>query len=245
MKYILGISLTFEHFKGETKIKIFCDNTLIDDIILDKTIKTEPAFSYYPDINQTSEFVSIQSKMPVDLPEKIFLYEIDDAILGDKLSFEIEDENSNYTNGFMTRSNLLMFHQVFIMPKILLEKNNFNKLGKLFRNRFKKYDAIADAMDAKGIVGENAELNATAIDWPFYNKFYKTDSQDLHINTWFGGTTEIYMKIRKKFGIKHLWPGRAHSNNAVVMGLPVWFATYCHKYGLINKINEDQRSNNT
>lgn len=245
MKYILGISLNFQHFKGDTKIKIFSDDFLIDDMILNKSIATQPSFSYYPDLTDTINFTTKKSRMPVDLPERIFLFEIDEAIIGDKIWIEIDDQNSNYTNGFMTRSNMINLHQVFLLPKSLLKKDNFNKLGKLFRKRFKKYDDLSDQLFKKGIFDCDAEFNASAIDWPFCYRFYKSENHEEVEEAWLGGTNKIYVHVRKKFGVKHLWPGSRNSKKATVMGLPVWFATYCEKYGLINKFNEDQRSNIT
>ena len=233
MKYILGISLIFKHYKGATKIKIFSDDILIDDITLDRTISCESDFSYYLCMDDVENFTCKASKMSAELPAKLFYYEIDDSIIGKKISFEIDDQNSNYTNGFMTKSNLYMLNQLFLMPKESLKTRNLPKLGKFIRKRWRKYDVLVNSGKTK--------LKADTIDWPFFNKFYMNgDSNLMPQDVWIGGTNTIYAYVRKKFGVKHLWSGKKSSGAAVVSGLPVWLATYCHKYGLINRVNEDK-----
>ena len=114
MKYILAIGLSFKYFRGTTFIKIFSDDNFIDELSLDQPIRAEHKNAIYMpdrlDANSAitkDNFIKTQNQKFL-LSEKMFYYEIDESILGRQISFEFEDNNSNYTNGFMTKSNLGM-----------------------------------------------------------------------------------------------------------------------------------------
>lgn len=74
-------------------------------------------------------------------------YEIDDKVLDKKfnLKIEIQGSNSNYTNGFMTKSTLLNFSICNILPKVFftnlidfVDKFEFSKYGKYNKKTFQK-----------------------------------------------------------------------------------------------------------
>ena len=41
MKYILGFGILFKKYKGKTNLRIFSDDRLIDEIVVDRDIKTK------------------------------------------------------------------------------------------------------------------------------------------------------------------------------------------------------------
>ena len=123
MKYILGVGLEFNWYKGKTNIRLFSDNTFIHEIELDNHIHTteklnvvhDPA-KFNSDPMHKKNDLTFSKNRPNSLPNKLFLFEINESHLGEKISFEMKDENTNYTNGFMTKSNLVKFQTIFLIP---------------------------------------------------------------------------------------------------------------------------------
>jgi hypothetical protein len=246
MKYILGIGLEFKYFKGETKIRIFSKDKFIDEILLDdhipctlkkrKIMKPNDSFG-----NQdTKTNLGFSKILEIPLPNKLFLYEIDESCLGEKIIFEMNDKNSNHTNGFMTKSNLVKFQTIFLMPKSSLKEENYTKLLGFMQKRFNKYDPYEE--DGYNLFGP---WKAFVIDWPGTQFLYNSNGENVRLH-WLGGRNTCHVYLRKKFRIYQIWPGRTtNAGYPTVQGIPELFINYIHHYNLLNIYNEDQRSNHT
>jgi hypothetical protein len=69
------------------------------------------------------------------LPEKLFLYDIDEKNIGEKITIECTNHNNNYTNGFMTQTSYYQFFDIFLIPKSFLEKGSLKEiLTRLLKN---------------------------------------------------------------------------------------------------------------
>jgi hypothetical protein len=246
MKYILGVGLEFKYFKGETKIKVFSDDTFIDEIVLDdhipNTLKKRKVMRPKDSFDSTNAGFDLgfSNICEMPLPNKIFLFEIDESCLGKKISFEMTDNNSNHSNGFMTKSNLVKFQTIFLMPKCALKKENYTKLLEFLYKRFKKYDPYeTENYHSYG------PWKAFVIDWPGTQFFYNSNDENVHLH-WIGGYSTCHVHIRKKFKIYQIWPGqKTNAGYPTVQGIPELFINYIHHYNLLNIYNEDQRSNRT
>lgn len=236
MKYIIGIGLLFKYFKGTTDIKIFSDDTFIDELVLDEDIKLckvdrlNIADKFDPE-NPTFE----KKKTGPDdqrkelIPEKFFYYEIDESIIGDRISFEFNDTNSNYTNGFMTKSNQISFHSVFLLPKITTN----SRFWKFMHNRNDKETGYNLSYMSYG----KAEVNH---DWPLAVELYNDKNEKSNRFQWFGGKQKVHIDVCKKHGIHYIWKSNNDKiNHPVVLGQATTFITYRH-LNLINTTNENQ-----
>tara|TARA_R110000822_G_scaffold90404_1_gene208970 strand:+ start:614 stop:1369 length:756 start_codon:yes stop_codon:yes gene_type:complete len=249
MKYILGIGLSFKYFRGTTVIKIFSDDTLIDELPLDQPLTSERRDAIYMtdhlDTNSSvkkNNFIKYKKKKFL-LSNKMFCYEIDESILGRKISFEFEDNNSNYTNGFMTRSNLVSFPSILLLPKFDFESTEkTQKFWRFIHRRFIREYPIHDGRHMADVYGKVVAHQY----WPAASHLYDDKDQSFDMDQWFGGTQKIHVMLRKKFGVHHIYDKSIYKTKIpLVLGDTTHFITYNHYYNLLNIYDEDQRSNRT
>jgi len=241
MKYILGIGLLFQYFKGTTVVKIFSDDVFIDELLLDEHIKPCKVDRLNLADNFDPENPHFEKKKtgPDDdreesIPEKFYYYEIDESILGDRISFEFNDINSNYTNGFMTKSNQISFHTVFLLPKITTN----SRFWKFMHDRDGKITDFSKSCPRYG----KAEVNH---DWPVAIELCNDKHEKSNRFQWYGGKQKIHIDVHKKYGTYYIWKSKDKETiHPIVLGQATTFITYRH-LNLINTNNEDQRNNNT
>ena len=239
MKYILGIGINFKHFSGETTIRIFLDDIFIDELVLDKHIELCRVDRLNITDNFNPENPTFEKKKtgPDDqrkesIPEKFFCYEIDESIIGDRISFDFNDTNSNYSNGFMTKSNQISFHSVFLLPKITTN----SRFWKFIYDRNHKETENILPCQSYG----KAEVNH---DWPLTVELYNDKNEKSHRFQWFGGKQKVHIDVCKKHRTHYIWKSNDNKiNHPVVLGQATTFITYRY-LNLINTTNEDQRSN--
>ena len=122
MKYILAIGVLVKPYKCP-KLRIFLDDRLLDDLhfnenILEKTVpRTTDYFSHGKPLDQNKKNLSI--------PERFFLYHIDEDVLsnGSSLKIDFYDCKSNYNNGFISRSDEYHLKCIFLAPQKYFFKN--------------------------------------------------------------------------------------------------------------------------
>jgi hypothetical protein len=222
MKYILGFTLLFKKYRGSLKLRVFSDDLLIDELVQEDSIDTisdAAKKKLMKNINghehlgipvmpgAENDAVKMMARHISNSPEKIFLYEIDSRVLGDKIRFEINDKNSNYTNGFMTKSNLICFRQVFLIPKHLFA---YEPLRKLYLRDRKRCPQLHDPAHPEYAKQENQNtfnhsIVHDAILWPTV-KAVGTEDVDGKVvapsnDQWYGGQTTVHVPLIKKFGI--------------------------------------------
>ena len=230
MKYILGLGLSFNHYKGNTTIHIHSGDRFIDQIVLDQQI--EKKYIYWDSKSDwLRQFESKcykgrslglgYRKLKQPLPGKIYWYELDETAFGDKIVFHINDANTNYTNGFMTKCNMVMLEGLFLFPKVCEDLNSMDTVLK----------------------------TASGISW--IRRFSYQNGKKLCM-TWLGGKATVEANVIKKDYLQLI---DIHRKEGVI-GDDVEthnyaednvdrFVLYCHNYNWINIYNEDQRSNHT
>jgi hypothetical protein len=156
MKYALGLSFEFKYYKHPANIKIFSNNQLIDDIDLTEDInstnmtpvtlcKNIPVYNdwYYPWWNtytQPSGYEIWYKK----IPEKMFVYTLDETNVQDSIRVEVTNDNTNNSNGFMTKWSSFTFRHIFLIPTYYLDLKNYAS----FLNNAKCKDWVIN--EAKG-----------------------------------------------------------------------------------------------
>ena len=115
MQYVLGLSFLFKYYRNPANVRIYSENTLLDDISLDKDIKLTTFDQTKRNYNEPIEpypgydMLYMDNDLEKDLmdpdrfPEKLFLYTLEGEQLGRNINLEIHNDNTNYTNGFMTK----------------------------------------------------------------------------------------------------------------------------------------------
>lgn len=145
MSYLFGLLFEYHRYQRDAVIRIYADDYLVDEISLHDHIRLK-AIKYSDDHLFADNMYSAKDphgtvtlgsdKIPhhtsvIILPKKLFLFEIDEQCLQKQIRIEVKNDNSNYTNGFMTEHSTINFHAVFLVPKYMLEKNNWIRLEHL------------------------------------------------------------------------------------------------------------------
>ena len=76
MKYVLGLSYTYKKFKKDSRLHLYNENILLDEIILDRDCNTITKTRSGADKN-------ILSRQPADIPEKRDLIELEGSGIGE------------------------------------------------------------------------------------------------------------------------------------------------------------------
>ena len=168
--------------------------------------------------------------------KKFNLYVIDEAHLKHKkqLVIDIANSDSNYTNGFMTDSNLVAIDNIMLFPKDMVSKE---KLPRTLEFMKKRCNEISLELN----VAERDEYDRNYISWPGTLDVFDTETDTKYgIGEWLGGQKKFHVKVRRKFGIHLIWNGRNYTNNLIRFGNPKEFIEYLYFYRLINIVNENQ-----
>ena len=236
MEYVLIILLQFKKFKNNLKLNLFTDNFFIDELVLDESINLKKKNWSIHDFQMNfkkfnknynrdfyeyfyKEFCSRKksSNYYCPFPTKIFLYHLNGNYLGRELKLRFNDSNTNYTNGFMTQSNIVMFEKIYLLPKNCLQMTSMVSLF----NRYPDYKDKFNQYIRKKNKGNSlsCDVNTYNIPWPSNGSHYRSlqDSyidyskpQQLRNQIWYGGKLELYIPLVKKHGI-HMIDGNKFS----------------------------------
>ncbi len=168
MKYVLILSLFYKHYKNSSTLKLFLDDQLIDEIVLDKNI--DPIPNFQEKHSQTIDKVAVDSyrdatwvikklkdrgkQTPIKIPSKLWLYSLELNNTNKHISLNFEIHDNNYSNAFMTNSSLAKIHKIGLIPENLFydEQKILPRICKTFRR--KNIDSIHISKD-----GKNKKIN--------------------------------------------------------------------------------------
>ena len=154
MSHVLGLLFEYHRYKKDTILRVYADDLLVEEILLTKdisvkskeSIKRPPIIVPGPPINR------------IELPEKLFLFEIDESNLKKSIRIEAINDNNNYTNGFMTDFSYLSFHGLFLIPRCLLYEDNWRKLARFINKKWDTEDPKEIANLAKPKYNINSSI---------------------------------------------------------------------------------------
>ena len=170
------------------------------------------------------------------VPKFIKVYDIDSSSIDRQIKVKVVNPNSNYNNGFITKSSMIKFSLVALFPAKLTK----NKCEALM-NMILRLESVHHYPEAPPIIQQT---------WPRLESFdvnAEGDDRKLikHSDEWIGGNFTIDLKIRQKYGIKYLSADSMSTYGIWDIGrAPLTYVVGSHKQ-LLNIYNEDQRSNNT
>jgi len=251
MKYVLGLSFEFKYYKNPANIKIFSNNQLIDDIDLTediklKTITPDELCKNLPEYNKwywpgwDTSIDSYNSFQYKKIPEKMFVYTLDETSVQNSIKIEVTNDNTNYSNSFMTKWSSITFRHIFLIPTYYLNLKNYALL-------FQKENPVITNFDRQSPIDK---VNNNLI-WPDETRFVKNgqlvneNSNKTHWCNWEkGGSFSFELPIIEcilKKGLKMLGPinyeqllekekRRLHLNDSC----PLYF----NHFNLINTQNE-------
>lgn len=134
---------------------------------------------------------------------KIFVYIIDDEILKlskYRLKIEIKNTDSNYVNGFMSKSTLLYLSTFYIMPYTLLEDpiSYTERFSQIYSRRSWSYSLQKILRYYKKQIGWPLNLNQ------YFTLFDSVRKEKSKLDPVFGGDAVLHITMEKKHGI--YWP---------------------------------------
>jgi hypothetical protein len=229
MQYVLGVALEYKKYKKFARVRIFADDHLIDDLKLDKDISTKTV-SYGP--MTVGPNYKTDTSGTIDIPKKLFFYEVDESVLKYNIRIEVENDDTNFNNGFMTKYSYIVLHKVFLIPKPYL---NYAKLDELSW-RF-NWPAMAQVVVDRHLVAVESFIENSGIETPL-SPFYKK-----------GGSFSIKYPImvykQKSQGVKFNilapsgWATLINKDERII-AIGDWLIVYCQQFDLINTVNENQ-----
>jgi len=242
MKYVLLLALEYKKYKNNFTIRIFSDQTLIDELIIDEEIplkkvdrsRTSIIYRKRDDLQfyyKTPYFPKDNKKM-FRHPKKIFLYEINETVLGKEIKLETNDRNSNFTNGFISKSNQFRIANIFLFPKDIFKENYFKKICKIWKFHNK------GSIDPYSVLTPE-DFDKKVIYWPGIGTV-RDEYNNLFNGEWHGGVKKLRVLLYKKFNIYMVRAGMGIENYCPVYCFNADILEYDEIYGILNTLNEDQ-----
>ena len=241
MEYFLVIGIEYKKYRNPAGLSVWLDNELVDDFTLDKTHKFTKSLpienKWYEEFDCANRLSSRNWKNAwAYTPQPTFYkcYRVNGNKANDKLRIEVRNSNSNYTNGFMTRSSLMRFPMIAMFPTCLADNR-----GEKLMETMVKID------DGYGIYGWRTGIpekgDDTRYGWPCTNGF-NVDGKMVRWDVYMGGSFTAEVNIRTRQGWKYL------TFNDVDIGYPFAGTPKDLMLGsctpILNMYNhEDQRSN--
>ena len=261
MQYVLGLSFFFKYYRNPANVRVYSDNTLIDDICLDKDIKLSNFDTNKRNFNEPVETVGLTTNEkgnlveefygednyinnendlekdfidPNKFPEKLFLYTLEGEQLGRNISLEIHNDNTNYTNGFMTKYSYIVFYTCFLMPLSLLHTKYWFK-------PWRKVGSESCSEDYTNIMMHNGKQP-----WPsnLGSATVERNGQKGHLDLrqQFGGSFNITWPLQKRFGVHYI--GTKSPAHFGSLWKPHKFRNLMLHYNILNTENENKRNHN-
>ena len=214
MEYVLGIGTRLvEKYKKNPNIQIFINGILEDEFELANhetiTAKTEVTEKW----NRGLQFSITNTETrirEISIPKTLKFYTLDsNNIKEGKLEIKIENDDTNYTNGFMTKSTLIQMYPVFLLPKPLLNAD-------LLQRIWKDILLLVDFKPGFNPTAIMPSVENPMLEWPIPSAIKWQNKNIINFEP-FGGSGTITYDIVKKHGIYSLvYPGLKP------VGLPVF-----------------------
>jgi|TARA_R110001592_G_scaffold29738_1_gene107372 hypothetical protein len=205
MSHILGFTFYYKKYIKDAKIRIWADDHLVDEFLLTEDIKEKVVEGQRPYtmlekriLGETN--LGKEKTVTYCTPEKLFLYEIADEFLSKEIRIDLENDNNNHTNGFMTKYSYVNFHSIFLAPKWLFSEKTFLQVAK------RLYEGV-DVELEKGrywwpcfMPTENEKYADEDMDL-IANLGVKSDAENELIDLELGGSFQLKLPLSRKHGV--------------------------------------------
>ena len=201
MKYVFFLSLLYKHFKKPCSFRIYLDDVMVDEVVMDKDINLIKDFEKKYVNESTRGVYKRLCRWP--MAEKIWIYHLDlkDSNKNIFLDFDVND--SDYNNGFMSRSSL-----VKITRAGLIKESTFNRPRNFFvdyKEKIKKKFLRIEKHRLAHVPEDHPELDPWKppsywIRWPSVQQFLvqRTAMEEEIIDHWCGGNFLVKLNLVKK-----------------------------------------------
>lgn len=201
MKYVFFLSLLYKHFKKPCSFRIYLDDVMVDEVVLDKDIN--PINDFKKKYVKESDRWIYRNLCRYPMAEQIWIYHIDleDSNKNIFLDFDVND--SDYNNGFVSRTAL-----VKIIRAGLIKESTFNRPRKFFvdyAEKIKKKFLRIEKHRLAHVPEDHPDLDAWKIpnywfQWPSVQRFLvqRTTMEEEIWDHWCGGDFLVKLNLVKK-----------------------------------------------
>ena len=232
MKYTLLVGIEYKSFRQKTAdITISIDDRFIDCFTLDQDydnvydVLPQMYFKWFKECDRShwiDQDVGLYSKAKgkrhwqVKLPKNIKVYEIDEEVLKGKLKIKVDNDNSDYTNGFMKNSSLIRMSMIGLFPSHMSDNNGEKLLKTMIRFDTAYWlRAWPDTPEANQIEAARVRDCALKHNWPLVDSFFVKRDSEMHeksressVQSYIGGSFTAEIPVEKKhkvFFLRSLW----------------------------------------
>ena len=206
MSYTLCLLFEYYRYRHDAIVRVYADDRLVDELTLSSDINMKCTNNVDPLVNR---FIGPTNETPVELPPvipgKLFLFEIDERHLCNRIRIEVQNDHTNHTNGFMTKFSYLKFQDIFLLPNCLLEHDNWMRLRRM---RLLKNQGQSDGEGVPRLLSPH-EVTLQP------DPRQKNEGWRGHI---LGGSFSMDIPLSRKHGVIHLGrmkPGRLELNGNI------------------------------
>lgn len=221
LKVIDNMIKLFESGNNDDACKIMYTLKPSQKIIFSKKMKTNVLAKTNKDIK---DWITAYEKRRV--PKNFKFYVLEESVLLGKneISLQVENDDSNYTNGFMTKSTLIDLRHIFLLPKDYIQI--FKKTGE------ELWKSIGEIIpqEYKGIgqIVTNREFEP-AYPFPFKYIWNNEWNGKQFMKYTIGGNGVLRLPLKNKNGIIMFDPSCAEDENIRHRDLP-WLEDFLNKF---------------
>jgi len=206
MSYVLGLCFLYHRYQRDAVMRVYADDHLIDEVRLTQSIKFK--------IIDKSKFALRQMIGPMNyvpvihVPEKLFLYEVQERYLNDHIKIDVQNDDNNYNNAFMTDYSYIRFENFFLIPDWLMYSMNWRRINRISSMIHKHNCFPVHPTSAGGeFLRASKKINDTLYRYPI------------------GGSFTVKLPLYRKHNLMHLGkpkPGKIYINHEP-MDVLRWF----------------------
>lgn len=206
MKYTLILGIEYKKYKNPAVVTVSIGNKFVDTFQLEKNFAKigQPLSNIEQHwVNEFNATRVLSRKFWENMPSFFKIYQIDDTDIEGNLEIKIDNDNNNFTNGFMKNDSTISLSTVALFPSVLYD----NKGEKLIKTCFKLSDGLY-TYQKRHDLDHDTFPNPR---WPTAESFYVRRKNEDHEKSqikdgnWeIGGSFTAEFPIRKKYKIKYL-----------------------------------------
>jgi hypothetical protein len=219
MEYYLVLAIEFKKYKKPARLTIHVGDNFVDTFDLDRDY-TSTSTNIISQISERfyDEFGGSDNKWTKWLKERSTsiarlwkVYKLNGDMLQDKLTIKVENDNNDYTNGFMRMNSMIKFPLVALLKKNLVE-NQAEKLIKMLLKLKKAHEVFKTrlGMSTQDPLPLKKDGNVRSV-WPYGDSFHVLRDNQTHGKSdvkdkdwWIGGSFTAVFPIKIKHRTKHL-----------------------------------------
>lgn len=208
MEYILGIgNRIHEFYKNEPQVSIFINGILQEEFTISNTEQSVVEYSFtreWKGVRLFSDTLGMKQeiKRTYNVPKSMKLFYLDsEKLKPGTLQIKVDNADSNYTNGFMTKSTTVQIYPIFLIPVSMLNTDTLEKLCNRIEDGAVLFDKADKQMNYSVSSFRNfIEDESPVWEWPVITRYLVNGKAQTSFD-FMGGSFTLEFDIYKKHGL--------------------------------------------